>query len=557
MKRTVAWLLIVLLLAGLGPAGIVVPAQAQTASTAVVTHYPAVGGTDPAPKDAVEVSYGVFNNRLNDYYAVDATRAADVMAQIEAEIGTPAVMRNAWDEVEENLASLQIVNNVPVDGALYTLFLPPGWHEAARLPVLLSGNGAGHSNNRRLYGDREIIPAIVSVVGLDAGGTGFIVAISNCGGTESQGVDAPTLRSVGAFLDWIDAHGGDKTNVIAAGGSRGGGSALMWAINPLDLDYDIHTVFAVVPPTHYGALATVSILTYPAMASIGSLISHNPDAWRYDDPTAPVNLFPSPFLEAILGTGDPAAADALSPIGQAERLRGKQIFLAAGAHDAFFPLAHFVAFDQRLDALDIPHTTAITLANGHESSAFFETTLFLYLNGLSQGRPVPLPIGRFYFIDQDPRVDDQVSLSSFFRAHGITADPGVLPVIAQFPYRAGTGNPVDVSVCGPAEAEVALQMLDADGGVAYAYSGPIGAAECVLEHFALDVPPGTYTWTLSVNGEAIDPTYTPTRDADGCGIPAVTIVTAEQPAPDDTFAFDSDLSFGLDQYSGEAAGCGG
>ena len=510
MKRTVAWILIVLLLAGLGPAGIAAPAQAQTDDYAVVTHYPAVGGMDPAPKDAVEVSYGVFNNRLNDYYAVDATRAADVMAQIEAEIGTPAVMHNAWDEVEENLDSLQVVNNVPLEGALYTLFLPPGWHEAARLPVLLSGNGAGHSNNRRLYGSREIIPAIVSVVGLDAGGTGFIVAISNCGGTESQGVDAPTLRSVGAFLDWIDTHGGDKTNVIAAGGSRGGGSALMWAINPLDLDYDIHTVFAVVPPTHYGALATVSILTYPSMASIGSLISHRPDAWRYDDPAAPVNLFPSPFLEAILGTGDPAEADALGPIGRAERPAwqanlpgggGARRLLPAGALRGFRPTAGRVGHPA--------HHGDHPGQRPQSSSAFFETTLFLYLNGLSQGRPVPLPTGRYYFIDQDPRVDDQVSLSSFFRAHGITADPGVLPVIAQFPYRAGSGNPVDVSVCGPAEAEVELHMVDADGNVAYAYSGPIGADECVLEHFALDVPPGTYTWSLSVDGEADRPDLHP------------------------------------------------
>ena len=44
-------------------------------------------------------------------------------------------------------------------------------------------------------------------------------------------------------------------------------------------------------------------------------------------------------------------------------------------------------------------------ANGHESSTFFEQTLFLYLTSISQGRPAQLPVGRYYFIDEDPRAD--------------------------------------------------------------------------------------------------------------------------------------------------------
>jgi hypothetical protein len=36
----------------------------------------------------------------------------------------------------------------------------------------------------------------------------------------------------------------------------------------------------------------------------------------------------------------------------------------------------------------------------------------------------------------------------------------------------------------------------------------------------------------------------------------VTIVEAGQPDPDDTFAFDHNMSFGLDQYSGEPEACG-
>ncbi len=553
MNRALVILVIVaLLLAGMPAA--MSPARAQS-DYAVVTHYPDYGGMEPAPKDAVQVAYGVFNNRLDDYYAVDSARAEEVLAQIEDETGFPVLMRNDWAEAEEGLAALQIVNNVPVEGALYTLFLPPGWTKTADLPVLLSGNGAGHSNNRRLYGSRETIPAVASVVGVKLGGTGFIVAISNCGGTESQGVDEPTLRSVGAFLNWIDANGGDKTNVITAGGSRGGGSALMWAINPLGLDYNVHTVFAVVPPTHYGSLARTSILTYPAMAGIGSLISHDEASWRYDDPASAVNQFPSPFLEAILGTGDPGEADLRSPISLAEGLRGKQVLIAGGAHDAFFPLAHFIEFDHRLTELDIPHTTIITLAQGHESARFFEETLYLYLTSLSTGFPARLPTGRYIYIDRNPAENDQVSLASFFQERGIEADSGKLPVIVQFPYRIGADNPADVVICGAPGSSVDLQLSGPDGTPIFAWAGEIPEAECVMQSTAFEVRPGTYSWTLTVDGEAINPTNTPSRAPDGCGLPAVTIVEAEQPHPDDTFAFDGNMSFGLDQYSGQPETC--
>jgi hypothetical protein len=423
---------------------------------------------------------------------------------MEDEAGFPVVMRNDWAEVEEGLDAVQLVNNVPVEGALYSLFLPPGWTRAADLPVLLSGNGAGHSNNRRLFGDRETIPAIVSVVGGKLGGTGFIVAVSNGGGTESQGGDEPTLRSVGAFLNWIDANGGDKTNVITAGGSRGGGSALMWAINPLDLDYNVHTVFAVVPPTRYGSLGQASILTYPAMAGIGRLISHDEASWRYDDPDSAVNQFPSPFLEAILGTGDPAEADLRSPISLAERLRGKQVLIAGGAHDAFFPLAHFIEFDRRLTDLDIPHTTVITLAQGHESARFFEETLYLYLTSLSAGFPARLPNGRFFYIDQNPVENDQVSLASFFQGAGSRPIRACLPVVAQFPYKTGVGNPVDVSVCGPVGSQIDLRLTGPDGAVVFAWAGEIPEAECVHAVVGVRGRAGDLTWSLTVDGAAIN-----------------------------------------------------
>jgi len=525
---------------------------AQDSVTYVIaTHYPAFGGVDPAPTDAVEVAYGVFNNRENDYRAVTAQEAATWARHVLEATGLEPRLLNAWADVQEGLNTVQVVNNVPIAGALYTLFLPPGWTRAADLPVVLSGNGAGTSNNRRLYEDGETIPAELAAMSVQNGGSGLILAISNCGGTEGQGIDAPTYRSVGAFFDFIDQNGGDKHNAITAGGSRGGGSALMWAINPLDLDYTVNTVFAAVPPTHYGSLSQVSVLTYPSMTVIGTRIAHDPDSWRYDNAEMHPGMNPSPFIEAMIGAGNPDEADALSAIGLAERLAGKQVFLNFGAHDSYFPLSLFLEFDRRLTELDIPHGTVITLAQGHEAARFWMETLYLYLRGVAQGLPMTVPTGRFYFVDPQPPDGREIALGDLLREQGLEASPTDLPVIAQFPYRTGVGNPVDVEVCGTPGDEVVLSLANAAGEVVYELSGTVGADECLVDHTALNVPPGTYTWALTANGAPINPLNTPVRGPDGCGLRAVTIVEADQPAPDTTYAGANTLSFGLDEFSGQ------
>ncbi len=555
MKRSPLLLIALLLIALPG----LVNAQGEAPILAAATHYPDFGGTDPAPDDALTPAYGVYNNRENDYEAVNAQRVEAVLRRIEQEIGLDVVALNDWADVVEGGEALQIVNNVPVEGALYTIFLPPTWTRQAEMAVLLSGNGAGNSNNNRLYIDNEIIPAQVAALSVEGGRIGLIVAISNCGGTESQGVDEVTQRSVGAFLDFIDQNGGDKTNVITAGGSRGGGSALVWAANPLDLDYEVHGVFAAVPPTHYGTLSQTSILTYPSMAGIGTMVSHDPDSWRYDGGRwNPENV--GLFLEVLLGTDDPAEADARGPIGLAERLAGKQVVLAYGAHDAYFPLSTFLEYDRRLTELDIHHTTIITLAHGHENSDYFMRLLLLYLDGTTRGLKLAVPRGRFYFIDMDPRNDQQQPLGAFLQDRGIEADASELPVIAQFPYRAGVGNPVTVEVCGtPGDAITLTASLDDAASlgeeVTYTLAATIDETECVNETVAWPGGPGEYRWALTVNGESVDPTNTPARDSQGCGLPAVTIVTEDQPHPETTYAFNHEMAFGLDEFSGQPDSC--
>ncbi|MBI5666727.1 MAG: hypothetical protein HZC41_01860 [Chloroflexi bacterium] len=532
------------------------PAAAQDPSKDVIaTHYPVFGGVDPAPRDAVTASYTVYNNRENDYRAVTEEEAKQFIAQVEQETGLTPRLLNHWSDVQEGTDTLQIVNNVPVQGALYTLILPPGWTRTAKMPVLLSGNGAGTSNNSRLYGDPETIMPRLIASSVNAGGRGIIGAVSNAGGTESQGIDEKTYRSVGAFLDFMDKNGGDKHNVVTAGGSRGGGTALMWAINPLGLDYTVKAVFAEVPPTHYGTLSQVSPITFPSMNSIGVLVSGDSNAWRFDNDGLHPGLNPSPFMEVLIGSGVPEEADARSPIGMAERLRGKKIVISEGAHDAFFPLSPFLEFDRRLTELDIPHATFVTLASGHEMHDFWMEQTTLYLLGLARGLDVPMLNGRYYFIDVNPQQDEQVSLADFFRSRSIDDDAGELPVIARFPYRAGVGNPFNVEICGTPGDDVELTAASDSGDVLYSFSGTLDETECHFEALTVDAPPDVYLWSLTVNGAAVNPRNTPTRGADGCGARAITTVEPDQPDPFSLYAFNHDMAFGLDEYSGQPDWC--
>lgn len=532
-------------------------ARAQDSTDYVVaTHYPEFGDVEPAPMNAIQASYSVYNNRENDYTAVDRATAEALISEAETETGVEILLLNDWAEVVEDSPALQVVNNVPVAGALYSIFLPPGWTRAAEMPIVLSGNGAGTSNNRRLYSGDLVFLAQISAASVDGAGRGLIIAVSNCGGTESQGVDEVTYRSVGAFLDFLHENGGDKYNVVTAGGSRGGGSGLMWAANLLDLDYNIHTVFAAVPPTQYGTLSQRSILTYPSLASIGTLVSGDPNAWQYDRADNPFRpgTNPSPFLQILLNTASPEEANAQSPLALAERLQGKQIYMSAGAHDAFFQVAHFLEFERRLNELGIRNGAVVTLALGHDASSIWLENTVRHLILLANGLKPPIPTGRLVTIKLPD--GSEMRLADFFAANGIDGDPNSLPVTAELPYTAGVGNPIDLSVCGTPGDDILLQLWDENGVAVAELTGTLDEKECLSTQIVADFPVGTYRWSLVANGVEINPRNTTGFDEDGCGVLAVLIVESIQPAPEFTYPpnGDDDTGFGIDEFSGQTCG---
>ncbi len=540
--------------------GVSVPARAQD-SGVINTNFPQPGGTTASAAIRLfpPVSYGSYSNMETDPAAVTSAERDTLLAMAQKEIpaGIGLLTLNAWADAKEGLNNIQVVNNMPIQGATYTVVLPANWHRSAKVPILLSGNGAGVSNNQRLWkqGDTSLIHLVGVASG--AGHTGLIAAYSNAGGTESQGVDDHTYKSVGAFFDFMAQNGGDPQHAVTAGGSRGGGTALMWAINPLSLNYTVQAVFADIPPTAYGLLSQRSVLTYPNLGYIYIAAFHDPNAYLYSNPNGPGK----PHVAALIGTDDQAAADAKSPIGMAEKLNGKVLVIGRGTHDPFFPLREFVAFDHRLNDLGILHSTVISLGQGHIGNTFLAQQLGLYIDALTQGKSYQPPSGRFLYINLAPPDGTQVPLNAFLK-DGLAADPKTLPTAgldlpfaAEIPAQAGVGLPVDLAFCGTPNSTYSYAAQDANGKEWTKGDGKLDASECAHAEIKAPDLPGEYHWMFTYNGKPISTNYTPRRNEGGCGAEAVTTVTQNQPTPADLNAGEPSLGFGVDQYSAQEASC--
>jgi hypothetical protein len=563
MRKYSFFLLIVLLLGSLNLTDTPAPvslAQDDPGNTCVATHYPELGGCDPAPSAEVRVSYTVYNNRENDPTAITPEEIAALKNLLETENGVSFVFLNDWQDVQAGLDAVQIVNNVPVQGALYTLILPIGWSPDGSYPVVLSGNGAGTSNNRRLYqGNEHFLPDMVARSTSDEH-SGFVGVYSNAGGTESLGIDEVTYRSVEAFFHWVAENaGGDPERLVTAGVSRGGGVSLMWAINPLGLDYHVRGVFADIPPTAYGYYTQRSVMTYPALAGINTLVLHNPLAWIYGRKDGPGEPY-SRAMEYIISTGDPTEADKLSPIGNVAGLADKDILLGHGTHDVFFQLAVFLRFDRALTEAGISHGSYITLGQGHSATVGMWQEVEKYLTGLQTGEAYALPTGRQIWIDQTPAGNsfNDVPLNEFLTSRGLEPLPdGEIPFTAELPYQTGIGFPMDVSACGGVGAEFKLMWQgpeDSDPQVVL--EGVFDETECASVQIPSPDVAGEYVWTFEYRGEAIPNTNTIQRDEDGCAtIPATTIVQETQPFLRDNFTFDFSMGWGIDQFVGQADTC--
>ncbi len=468
------------------------PAVAQSGYP-VVTHYPAAGGTQADTTRRAVPAYENYSASVTDETMPSQQEFNTARQLVFQAAGAQATFLNDPAGLVEGAATIQIVNNWPIGAALYTVAFPVNWRRTGSYPIVLSGNPTTYSNNYRVFRGQE-----AGVLGFGAG-RGFIAAFSNAGGIESQGVSDNVLRSVGQALDTFATLGGDKHRVITGGFSRGASTAMVWAANPLDLDYTVIAVFGHALPTNMLEAVTAPYATYPWLGWFSDLVTNDPSQSRYDH-VPPPHTLPNNLLQILTGQG---TAEARTPSVVIERLRGKQLAFSVATHDSIVPYKTGVAFTRALEAAGIPHMAVLVQNTGHVWSLEIFDELVRAMTEIGAGRPYAVPAGRVYATQSELRTHDYNAQTRVVRA--------TMPFSAVLPYRAARGQPMRVDLCGaPGAQYVVCGVLDGTAARSTVYlTGEIPPEECTSEVLAAPLQAGDYTWNVVVNGNAIPRTQTP------------------------------------------------
>jgi hypothetical protein len=517
--------------------------------------YPGMGEADTRIKTP---SYNNYNAQITDdtvpekeqviaflKHAEKATGMKVIMLNDLADLQGPPLQKNSPSDQTAQNASIQIVNNVIIGEALFTVAFPPGWDPAGRYPMVLSGNGSGSSNNMRLFGEHNSDIGIAYYAGMSVreGGSGLIVAVCNCGGRESQGANSGTLQAIGDFIDLMaDFYGGDRYQLVTFGSSRGGGTALLWGANPLNLDYSVVAIFADVPPLKYGTMTDVAVSDFPSLAGIMNMVLNDPNAYRYDTgPYSPMD--PSPVMEVLVGTKDLDEADNRGPWGYFEKLVGKKVVLSQGTHDPYMPMPYFLESDRKLRSLGVHPLTIITLRQGHIGGAIVEENLINFLKALSMGESYDIPSGRMYMLQTDLVEHSSTGLSKLSVIG--------MPFTATVPWKLGVKEPGTLILCGEPGKPWAADLYDSGGRPKWSWSGVFDETESSFVDLPLPREVGIYKWFFTYDGTPIANTNTPVVDEHGNPVVCSTNVVEEQPLQQDVY-YDYDrynhLNFGIDQY---------
>ncbi len=255
-----------------------------------------------------------------------------------------------------------------------------------RYPILLQANGWGASNNLSFKSNGSgggngtdafsnnpapgYYPSAV-LDGYEHDGHGFIYVQSNGGGLGSIGHTREYLKDLAWMIHRL--HTGfhcDRSRVVTVGSSRGGGVALMAAINPYAGDpdfpqpYNVLGIFSRVPPLGAGTMSQTPITVNPTINALyNAELGSGADRYSHDPP--PLSN-PAPVLDAPLGTTDVNLANDLSPDGLlVENLQGKFVFFMHGTQDSWMSERHWIGFERWLSMNGVAHSSVTVLNTGH------------------------------------------------------------------------------------------------------------------------------------------------------------------------------------------------
>ncbi|MFO0728438.1 MAG: alpha/beta hydrolase [Myxococcota bacterium] len=498
----------------------------------VNTNYPALGGSTADLTRVNPIGYDHYSQATTDGYAPTLQEFNASLANASQQSGLAVQAVNSLANVQEGQSYVQILSNHVVGAAAFTLVFPPNWHRTDQRPIFLSGAPTAFTNNYRIFPNGE--SAITSYAAF----RGFISAYCNAGGWESQGVSDNVLRAIGAAMDELGTLGGDKHRIIAAGFSRGASTALVWAANPLGLDYTITAVFGHALPVSFVNQLRAPYATYPMQGSLSDLITNDPAYSTYGSPTPP-HQFPNRVLQILTNQQD--ASEVRSPMAMIEGLRGKQIVFSTHSHDAALPLPDGIAFDRALTAHRIPHATVVVYNEGHTLSLAVAQEFVRALDAIGTGQAYSVMAGRY--------IASQADVTNHDYTQQALVNQATLPFSMTVPYRAGVGQPFRVDACGAPGTVFKVCAVDLGSGSSIIeLNGQIPAEECVQLSGAIPARLGSYAWGLEVGGNPVPRSATPLN-----GLKPTLTIEAQQPAHAAAMPTPQNVLLGFSELSPQAA----
>ena len=395
--------------------------------SSIVTHYPQLGGFMEAVPAYEKPSFGVYNFRHQDDIVVLQEEATKLIDKIQRNTASRVRVLNTWTDAKENVGEIQIVNNVQISGALYTIFLPPMWNKKMDAPVVISGNGSGRSNNYRLFKEASsFLPELIAK--FSKSGKALIGVYSNVGGRESQGMDTESLESFGKFVDFISDNGGNREKILTWGVSRGGFNALLWASNPLKQNYKVVLAVSESGAFSYGAILTQDKYTYPVhyLNYPGQPRDHRKK------------------LELWTGLSDFKLADEMIA-NIAAKLKSVDIIISGAGHDGGIPFDEFLNFEKLLTKQAINFESHLVFGDkGHGSFLPTRKKFEQYLSKFFEGEK-PVLSGRRVFYELIEKYQEDLGPC---RKH--------IPVTFAVPRYIKASESFTFKVCSPGNLQISV-----------------------------------------------------------------------------------------------------
>ncbi|RKY23649.1 MAG: hypothetical protein DRP79_08865 [Planctomycetota bacterium] len=520
-----------------------------TAKDPVYTHYPKLYGKTADLTDFHKCAWGDYSNDGTDYYApkqaeVDAFKKGAKKLTGRETVILPDLKKETFQKYKGKCRVF--VNKrfgTEDDGySLWTIFFPSGQNrrQKGRIPIIISPNGYSLSNNLVVFKLQSTY--LVRM----AEEYNCILAVSNCGGSESIGMHPALSDQMEELIDMLHSDfGGDRNRVVFYGGSRGGFASLFWGANPYKKNYKTVGIFAMVPLTRPGTLTFKPCASYVFMGNIHNIIEgdyyYDLDCTRHDaysDGWQDRSKYPDQ-CHALTGHRTAKAADMAGPMGCIDNYRGVLLCTTAAANDCVMPFEDYVAFTGALREKHIAYSGSVVLGGNHVPDALLwgcETRgeklpggavdrLHEAMMKLKRGgKPTPVSETNYY--------RSRTSLAArSVRALEPVDTGGAPPFIARVAAKVAPGQPWQVELFGPKGLEWKYELYNPSGKPVEGYSGS-GRFDSSrrriidLKSVTADWPGGEYVWKFYLNGKEVK--FETVLDEKSGPIPPLTTVVQQK-----------------------------